>query len=96
MIILKKILKLFKRADDLREMIEDRIADALEKASNSEILDKGQEILLKAAIEAIEAYASGKTGQQIDVPANAKNSIIAGIISGHNKLQKVIAKQLRK
>mgnify|MGYP003293884092 CR=1 FL=1 len=96
MIILKKILKLFKRADDLREMIEDRIADALEKASNSEILDKGEEILLKAAIEAIEAYASGKTGQKIDVPANAKNSIIAGIISGHNKLQKVIAKQLRK
>lgn len=91
-----KIKKIFKHTDDLREKIEDAIATVLEKASNSELLDKGQELILNAAIEAVEAYAKEKTGQNIDLPENAKKSIIQGIIEGNNRLQKRVAAILRK
>lgn len=94
--ILEKIKKIFKRADDLRERIEDAIAAVLDRASDSELLDKGQELVLNAAIEVIEAYAAEKTGQNINLPANTKNSIVKGIVAGHNKLQKRVATILRK
>lgn len=96
MIIWEIIKKIFKRTDDLRERIEDAIAGVLERASDNELLDKGQELVLNAAIEAIEAYAAEKTGQKIDLPADTKNSIVKGIVAGHNKLQKRVAIILRK
>jgi len=94
--IWEKIKKLFKRADGLREKIEDRIADVLDKASESELLDNGQELILNAAIDAIEAYAAGKTGKDINLPDDVKNSIVQGIVTGNNKLQKRVANILRK
>jgi hypothetical protein len=92
----EKIKKIFKRADNLRERIEDAIAKVLESASNSDLLDKGQELILNAAIEAIETYIDEKIGNNIDLPSDTKNSIVSGIISGNNKLQKKIATILRK
>ena len=94
--IWEKIKKMFKRADDLRERIEDAIASALERASDSELLDKGQELILNAAIEVIESYASEKTGQKIDLPSDTQKKIVGGIVSGHNKLQKRVATILRR
>ena len=92
----EKLKKVFKRADDLRERIEDAIAAVLERASDSELLDKGQELILNAAIEVIESYASEKTGQKIDLPSDTKKSIVNGIVGGHNKLQKRVAAILRR
>jgi len=94
--IWEKIKKIFKRADDLRERIEDAIAVVLERASDSELLDKGQELILNAAIEVIESYASEKTGQKIDLPSDTKKKIVGGIVTGHNKLQKRVATILRR
>ena len=94
--IWEKIKKMFKRADDLRERIEDAIAAVLERASDSELSDKGQELILNAAIEVIESYASEKTGQKIDLPSDTKKKIVGGIVSGHNKLQKRVATILRR
>lgn len=93
---LKKILDFFKRVDNLREAIEDNIAKALEKASQSELLDKGETLVLNAAIEAIEAYAAKQTGQSINLPNNTKKSIVDGIVNGHNKLQQKVAGIMRK
>ena len=75
---------------------QDAIASALERASDSELLDKGQELILNAAIEVIESYASEKTGQKIDLPSDTKKKIVGGIVSGHNKLQKRVATILRR
>lgn len=94
--IITKIKNLFKRADDLREKIENHIADVLEKASKSQIIDKGEELVLNAAIEAIEAYITEQTGTSVDVPDDTKTQITTAIINGHNKLQVKIANQLRK
>lgn len=96
MIIWNLIKKIFKRVDDVRELIEDAIANVLEKASDSELLDKGQELILNAAIEALEAYATKKAGQNINLPDKTKQSIIKGLVTGHNNLQKRIATILKK
>ena len=104
---LRKIRSIFKRVDNLREMIEDKIADVLDKASKSQILDYGQELILYAAIDAVESYIKGKIQKQtpekleaaiddFEIPADVKNQIVAGMVSGHNKLQRKIAEQLRK
>ena len=68
----------------------------MERASDSELLDKGQEMILNAAIDVIESYANEKTGQNINLPDNAKKSIVSGIVGGQNRLQKRVAKALRK
>lgn len=94
--ILTRIANLFKRTNDLREKIENYIADVLEKASKSQIIDKGEELILNAAIEAIEAYITEQTGTNIDIPDSTKKQITTAIINGHNKLQVKIANQLRK
>lgn len=104
---LRKIRNIFKRVDNLREMIEDKIADVLDKASKSQILDYGQELMLYAAIDAVESYVKGKIQKQapekleaaiddFEIPADVKKQIVAGMVSGHNKLQRKIAEQLRK
>lgn len=96
MIIWDLIKKIFKRVDNLRELIEDAIAKVLEKASDSELLDKGEELILNTVIETLEAYATKKAGQNINIPAKTKQTIVKSIISGHNDLQKKIAEILKK
>lgn len=94
--IWQKIKKIFKRTDALRECIENKIATVLESASNNDLLDKGQELILSASIDAIKLYIEEKTGQDINLSSKTKQSIIKGIVEGNNKLQKKVAGVLRK
>ena len=87
-----KIFKLFKRKNrkKIRNAIEDKVADLLERIDNSEKVDRYEEEILKAGIKA----AAAEFGAAI--PDAVLDYIVRKVIKAVGRVNRAIQKQLRK
>ena len=87
-----KIFKLFKRKNlkKVRNAIEDKVADLLERIDNSEKVDRYEEEILKAGIKA----AAAEFGAAI--PDAVLDYIVRKVIKAIGRVNSAIQKQLRK
>ena len=87
-----KIFKLFKRKNlkKVRNAIEDKVADLLERIDNSEKVDRYEEEILKAGIKA----AAAEFGAAI--PDAVLDYIVRKVIKEVGRVNRAIQKQLRK
>ena len=87
-----KIFKLFKRKNlkKVRNAIEDKVADLLERIDNSEKVDRYEEEILKAGIKA----AAAEFGAAI--PDAVLDYIVRKVIKAVGQVNRAIQKQLRK
>ena len=87
-----KIFKLFKRKNlmKVRNPIEDKVADLLERIDNSEKVDRYEEEILKAGIKA----AAAEFGAAI--PDAVLDYIVRKVIKAVGRVNRAIQKQLRK
>lgn len=87
-----KIFKLFKRKNlkKIRNAIEDKVADLLERIDNSEKVDRYEEEILKAGIKA----AAAEFGAAI--PEAVLDYIVRKVIKAVGRVNRAIQKQLRK
>ena len=87
-----KIFKLFKRKNlkKVRNAIEDKVADLLERIDNSEKVDRYEEEILKAGIKA----AAAEFGASI--PDAVLDYIVRKVIKAVGRVNRAIQKQLRK
>ena len=87
-----KIFKLFKRKNlkKIRNAIEDKVADLLERIDNSEKIDRYEEEILKAGIKA----AAAEFGPAI--PDAVLDYIVRKVIKAVGRVNRAIQKQLRK
>ena len=87
-----KIFKLFKRKNlkKIRNAIEDKVADLLERIDNSEKVDHYEEEILKAGIKA----AAAEFGAAI--PDAVLDYIVRKVIKAVGRVNRAIQKQLRK
>ena len=87
-----KIFKLFKRKNlkKVRNAIEDKVADLLERIDNSEKVDHYEEEILKAGIKA----AAAEFGAAI--PDAVLDYIVRKVIKAVGRVNRAIQKQLRK
>lgn len=90
-------MNFFKRllinADKIREDVENAIANLLEKLSRSKALDKAEESLVKIAVS---TGLSSATSGSVTLTSEQLESIAQAIVDGLNKLDLVIAGQLKK
>ena len=86
-----KIFKLFKRKNlkKVRNAIEDKVADLLERIDNSEKVDRYEEEILKAGIKA----AATEFGAAI--PDAVLDYIVRKVIKAVGRVNRAIQKQLR-
>lgn len=84
---------IFVKADKIREDVENVIADFIEKLSKSKTLDNAEEMLIK---EAIATGLSSATSGSVNLKPDQLDSIASAIVNGLNKLDIVVAKQLKK
>ena len=87
-----KIFKLFKRKNlkKVRNAIEDKVADLLERIDNSEKVDRYEEEILKAGIKA----AAAEFGAAI--PDAVLDYIVRKVIKAIGRVNRAIQTQLRK
>ena len=87
-----KIFKLFKRKNlkKVRNAIEDKVADLLERIDNSEKVDRYEEEILKAGIKA----AAAEFGAAI--PDAVLDYIVRKVIKAVGRVNRAIQKQIRK
>lgn len=87
-----KIFKIFKRKNlkKVRNAIEDKVADLLERIDNSEKVDHYEEEILKAGIKA----AAVEFGAAI--PDAVLDYIVRKVIKAVGRVNRAIQKQLRK
>lgn len=87
-----KIFKLFKRKNlkKVRNAIEDKVADLLERIDNSEKVDRYEEEILKAGIKA----AAAEFGAAI--PDAVLDYIVRKVVNSVGRVNRAIQKQLRK
>ena len=87
-----KIFKLFKRKNlkKVRNAIEDKVADLLERIDNSEKVDRYEEEILKAGIKA----AAAEFGAAI--PDAVLDYIVRKVIKAVGRVNRAIQKQLRR
>lgn len=87
-----KIFKLFKRKNlkKIRNAIEDKVADLLERIDNSEKVDRYEEEILKAGIKA----AAAEFGAAI--PDAVLDYLVRKVIKAVGRVNRAIQKQLRK
>ena len=87
-----KIFKLFKRKNlkKVRNAIEDKVADLLERIDNSEKVDRYEEEILKAGMKA----AAAEFGAAI--PDAVLDYIVRKVIKAVGRVNRAIQKQLRK
>ena len=87
-----KIFKLFKKKNlkKVRNAIEDKVADLLERIDNSEKVDRYEEEILKAGIKA----AAAEFGAAI--PDAVLDYIVRKVIKAVGRVNRAIQKQLRK
>lgn len=87
-----KIFKLFKRKNlkKVRNAIEDKVADLLERIDNSEKVDHYEEEILKAGIKA----AAAEFGAAI--PDAVLDYIVRKVVKAVGRVNRAIQKQLRK
>lgn len=87
------IVFLFKTLDGVREYVEDRIADVLDRVQENESIDKVEKKLIKEGVEAGLIYFLGKC----PVDSKKLEAIADSIVEkGINKINPAISKQLRK
>lgn len=87
------INSLFKKADNVREFIEDRIADVLDKVQGNESIDEVEKKLIKAGIKAGLTYFTGGCALSDEQLSKIAEPIVE---SGINKINPMISRQLRK
>jgi len=89
--------KMFKKTDDIREFLEDKLADVLAKANESETLDELEKKLIATGIRCGVIYFQSQFGSSFTV-TDAQYAQIADVIveKGINKINPAIVKQLRK
>lgn len=87
-----KIFKLFERKNlkKVRNAIEDKVADILERIDNSEKVDRYEEEILKAGIKA----AAAEFGAAI--PDAVLDYIVRKVVNSVGRVNRAIQKQLRK
>lgn len=87
-----KIFKLFKRKNlkKVRNAIEDKVADLLERIDNSEKVDRYEEEILKAGIKAAVAEFGAA------IPDAVLNYIVRKVVKAVGRVNRAIQKQLRK
>ena len=87
-----KVFKLFKRKNlkKIRNAIEDKVADLLERIDNSEKVDRYEEEILKAGIKA----AAAEFGAAI--PDAVLDYIVRKVVKAVGRVNRAIQKQLRK
>lgn len=87
-----KIFKLFKRKNlkKVRNAIEDKVADLLERIDNSEKVDRYEEEILKAGIKAAVAEFGAA------IPDAVLDYIVRKVIKAVGRVNRAIQKQLRK
>lgn len=87
-----KIFKIFKRKNlkKVRNAIEDKVADLLERIDNSEKVDHYEEEILKAGIKA----AAAEFGAAI--PDTVLDYIVRKVVKAVGRVNRAIQKQLRK
>ena len=87
-----KIFKLSKRKNlkKIRNAIEDKVADLLERIDNSEKVDRYEEEILKVGIKA----ATAEFGAAI--PDAVLDYIVRKVIKAVGRVNRAIQKQLRK
>lgn len=85
-------MKLFKRKNlkKVRNAIEDKVADLLERIDNSEKVDRYEEEILKAGIKA----AAAEFGAAI--PDAVLDYIVRKVVKAVGRVNRAIQKQLRK
>ena len=87
------IVFLFKTLDGVREYVEDRIADVLDRVQENEAIDKVEKKLIKEGVEAGLTYFLGVC----PVDSKKLEAIADSIVEkGINKINPAISKQLRK
>ena len=82
--------KPIKKIDDGREAFENIIAKGLEKIQGNQTVDNGERALVDLIITAVEA----KTG--MSVPEETKKQIKDGVVTGLDKANIALVKQLEK
>ena len=87
-----KIFKLFKRKNlkKVRNAIEDKVADLLERIDNSEKVDRYEEEILKAGIKAAVAEFGAA------IPDAVLDYIVRKVVKAVGRVNRAIQKQLRK
>ena len=89
----RPVILLFKTLDGVREYVEDRIADVLDRVQENESIDKVEKKLIKEGVEAGLTYFLGKC----PVDSKKLEAIADSIVEkGINKINPAISKQLRK
>lgn len=91
--IVAPIVFLFRKMNDAREFIEDRIADVLDKTQESEAIDSVEKKIITAGVKAGLTYFCGSCPLDSEQLNLISNSIVE---KGINKINPVISKQLRK
>lgn len=84
--------KLFKKVDDLREYLEDRLADLLEKIDKSKKVDELEKTIIAKGIDYGIEYCT-KTNS---VPSDFTQAIAEEVVKCLGKLNQLTQKQLRK
>lgn len=87
----ERIKSRFRKIDNFRESLEDKLADCLEKLDTCESVDEIEEELISKAIE----YACSYYGVK-NVPAGVNDEIAKVIVDLLGKLNSGLQKQLRK
>ena len=82
--------KPFKKADDFREFVENKIAQGLRKIRSNEAVDKAEVVISNGVMDAAAAYF-GKP-----IPADFRAKINEGVLKGCDIGNEVIVNQLEK
>ena len=91
--LVSPIVFMFKKLNDAREFIEDRIADVLDKVQESEPIDEVEKKLITTGVKAGLTYFCGSCPLDSEKLAVIADSIVE---KGINKVNPAISKQLRK
>lgn len=84
--------KLFKKVDNLREYLEDKLADLLEKIDKSKKVDELEKTIIAKGIDYGIEYCT-KTNS---VPSDFTQTIAEEVVKCLGKLNQLTQKQLRK
>ena len=82
---------LFKKADEFREGLENKLADVLDKIDDNEKVDEAEKKLIEGAINYALEYYGVK-----NVPAGVTEAISEGLVDSLGKLNNKLQTQLRK
>lgn len=83
--------KLFYKADNFREALENKLADVLDKIDDNEKVDEAEKKLIEGAINYALEYYGVK-----NVPTGVTEAISEGLVDSLGKLNNKLQTQLRK